>query len=254
VRALCDVAADNDMTIICDEIYRDLVHDPAADVLSPAAVAPHRTVVTTALSKSLALGGWRIGAARLPEGPHGDGLRDRLLGIISRSGPRRPRLSSKRPPTPSPSPHRLPSASPAAGACTPRSPAPWRPDARPPGCSCPHRRPRSTSTPTSGHGASTCAPAIASAPGRTWPGTLERYGAGVLPASVFGEPERTLRVRVATGLLYGDSDEQRETALTASDPLMLPWISAALTRIEDIVADLAPPGPANEESISAGQI
>jgi aspartate/methionine/tyrosine aminotransferase len=68
---------------ICDEIYRDLVHDPAADVLSPAAVAPRRTVVTTALSKSLALGGWRILAARLPEGPHGDGLRDRLLGIVS---------------------------------------------------------------------------------------------------------------------------------------------------------------------------
>lgn len=83
VRTLCDVAAENDLTIICDEIYRDLVHDPAADVLSPAAVAPRRTVVTTALSKSLALGGWRIGAARLPDGPHGDGLRDRLLGIVS---------------------------------------------------------------------------------------------------------------------------------------------------------------------------
>jgi aspartate aminotransferase len=83
---------------------------------------------------------------------------------------------------------------------------------------------------------------------------LERYGAGVLPASVFGEPERTLRVRVATGLLYGDSDAQREAALTASDPLTLPWISAALTRIEDILADLAPPGPANEKSISTGQI
>lgn len=83
---------------------------------------------------------------------------------------------------------------------------------------------------------------------------LERYGAGVLPASVFGEPERTLRVRVATGLLYGDSDAQREAALTASDPLTLPWISAALTRIEDILADLAPPAPANEKSISTGQI
>ena len=61
-------------------------------------------------------------------------------------------------------------------------------------------------------------------------------------------------MRVATGLLYGDSDAQREAALTSSDPLTLPWISAALTRIEDILADLAPPAPANEKSTSAGQI
>ena len=41
----------------------------AAPFASPAAFAPGRTIVTTALSKSLALGGWRIGVARLP----GDG-------------------------------------------------------------------------------------------------------------------------------------------------------------------------------------
>ncbi|MGH3277246.1 MAG: pyridoxal phosphate-dependent aminotransferase, partial [Streptosporangiaceae bacterium] len=71
VRALCAVAVAHDLIIISDEIYRDLVHDPGAPFLSPAAVAPERTVVTTALSKSLALGGWRIGAARLPYGPLG---------------------------------------------------------------------------------------------------------------------------------------------------------------------------------------
>ena len=71
VRAFCAVAAEHDLIIISDEIYRDLVHDPATPVLSPAVVAPQRTVVTTALSKSLAVGGWRIGVARLPEGPLG---------------------------------------------------------------------------------------------------------------------------------------------------------------------------------------
>ena len=255
VRALCDVAAENDMIIISDEIYRDLVHDPAADVLSPAAVAPHRTVVTTALSKSLALGGWRIGAARLPEGPHGDGLRDRLLGIISEiwSAPSAPiqqaaayafaepaqiieritrsrRLHAK-------IARAVAARCAAAGLLVPAPQAafylypdfePWREHLR----AC--------------HGISTGADLARH--------LLERYGAGVLPASVFGEPERTLRVRVATGLLYGDSDAQREAALTASDPLTLPWISAALTRIEDILADLAPPAPANEKSISTGQI
>src|SRR6202044_1565165 len=82
VRALCAVAAEHDLIIISDEIYRDLVHDPTP-VLSPAAVAPDRTVVTTALSKSLALGGWRIGVARLPEGPLGRWLRGQLVGIGS---------------------------------------------------------------------------------------------------------------------------------------------------------------------------
>ena len=48
-----------------------------------------------------------------------------------------------------------------------------------------------------------------------------------------------LRLRLATGLLYGDTDEQREQALTAADPLQLPWISAAMTRLGDILADIA---------------
>jgi hypothetical protein len=80
VRALCQVAAAHQLIIICDEIYRALVHDPATPILSPAQVAPRHTVVTTGLSKSLALGGWRIGAARLPGGPLGDWLRRALIG------------------------------------------------------------------------------------------------------------------------------------------------------------------------------
>ncbi len=68
IRELCQVAEEHDLIIVSDEIYRDLVHDPAAPLTSPACYAPDRTIVTTALSKSLALGGWRIGAARLPDG------------------------------------------------------------------------------------------------------------------------------------------------------------------------------------------
>jgi len=83
VRALCQVAAEHDLVIISDEIYRDLTYETVAPVPSPALIAPARTVVTTALSKNLAVGGWRIGVARLPAGPAGDGLRDRLVGIGS---------------------------------------------------------------------------------------------------------------------------------------------------------------------------
>jgi aspartate aminotransferase len=45
-------------------------------------------VVTTALSKSLALGGWRADAARLPDGPAGRALCGRVLGIASEPSPR----------------------------------------------------------------------------------------------------------------------------------------------------------------------
>ena len=69
---------------------------------------------------------------------------------------------------------------------------------------------------------------------------LDSYGMGVLPGSAFGERECALRLRVATGLLYGETDAERECALAAPDPLALPWIAAALTRLEEILADLAP--------------
>src|SRR4029077_20176754 len=83
VQALCEIAAANQLIIISDEIYRDLIHNPATPILSPAEVAPAQTVVTTGLSKSLALGGWRIGAARMPDGPLGERLRRALLGVGS---------------------------------------------------------------------------------------------------------------------------------------------------------------------------
>ena len=44
---------------------------------------------------------------------------------------------------------------------------------------------------------------------------------------------------VATGLLYGDTDAQREAALSAADPISLPWIASGLARIEEVLADLA---------------
>jgi aspartate aminotransferase len=69
---------------------------------------------------------------------------------------------------------------------------------------------------------------------------LDRCGMGVLPASAFGEDASALRVRVATGLLYGETAAQRERALAAGAPLELPWISAALARIEEILDGLAP--------------
>jgi aspartate/methionine/tyrosine aminotransferase len=69
---------------------------------------------------------------------------------------------------------------------------------------------------------------------------LAGYALVVLPASAFGEEAAALRARVATALLYGDTDEQREQALASPDPVSLPWIAALLQRLEEILADLAP--------------
>ncbi|MCO6005762.1 pyridoxal phosphate-dependent aminotransferase [Actinoallomurus purpureus] len=238
VRRLCEVARELDLVIIADEIYRDLVFDQGADFPSPARFAPERTVITTALSKSLALGGWRIGVALLPEELHG--LRDRLAGVASEiwssaSGPVQEaaayafgeppeitgRIAASR---------RLHAAVATAMAerfadagtrvaapqggfyCYPEFSGPGRDDLR------------------ERHGIETSADLAEF--------LLEEYGVGVLPGSAFGDPPDALRIRVATSLLYGETPEQRDAALGAPDPLALPWIADALDRATEVLSDL----------------
>jgi aspartate aminotransferase len=239
VRALAEVAAEFGLVIISDEIYRDLRYDTAPPLVSPAELAPDRTVVTTALSKSLALGGWRIGVARMPDGPLGRALRDRLVGVGSEiwsatAGPvqEAAALAFSEPPelaervAASRRLHarvcRAVAARLAAAGAEVASPqaafylypdfTAWR-----------ERLAR--------HHQVATGPELARL-------LLARYGMGVLPASAFGEDEAVLRLRVATGLLYGDTTEQREQALAAADPLALPWIARALDRIGDVMAGL----------------
>ena len=67
---------------------------------------------------------------------------------------------------------------------------------------------------------------------------LRKYGVGVLPGSAFGEESGRLRLRVATSMLYGDTEAERMAALHASDPCSLPWIAASLARLDEVLADL----------------
>jgi len=243
IRELCQVATEHDLIIIADEIYRDLIHAEDEPFTSPAAIAPGRTIVTTALSKGLALGGWRIGVARLPGGelaqPLRQGLRDRLLGIGSEiwSAPAAPiqqaaayafsdppelteRIALSR---------RLHGA--VARAVAQRFAAA--------GAEVPSPQGAFYLYPDFGlvrdrlqakHGVRTSEELAGL--------LLQRYGMGVLPGSAFGDDPAALRLRVATGLLYGETDRQRETALAAADPAAVPWITSALNRIEDVLADL----------------
>jgi len=239
VRDLCSVAEAYDLVIISDEIYRDLVHDPDAPFTSPAAISPERTVVTAGLSKNLALGGWRLGVARLPAGEFGRDLRDRLLGIGSEiwSAPAGPvqqaaALAFSEPPelaervalsrrlhrsVARAAAHRFA----AAGAEVPAPQAAFYlyPDFTPLSDVLLER-----------HGI-TSDESLASV-------LLHEYGVGVLPGSAFGEDGARLRLRVATSLLYGGTDDERHAALNSADPCSLPWIAGSLDRLEEVLADL----------------
>src|SRR5690606_13097088 len=82
VAGVCAVAERHGLAVVSDEIYRDLCYEPA-DHASPAALLPDRCFVTGGLSKSVALGGWRVGFARFPRGDLGERTRRRAIGVAS---------------------------------------------------------------------------------------------------------------------------------------------------------------------------
>ena len=244
LRRLGETARDLGLVILSDEIYGDLVFDPAAPAVSPARFAPERTVTTTGLTKNLALGGWRIGVARFPDNSLGHELRTALVGVASQiwSSPTAPVQAAAAYAFGEPSEitahvsasrrlhaavvHAVAARFDAVGALL----APVR-------ATCylyPDLEPLRTRIRRS-HDVHTGDDLVRL--------LLERYGIGVLPASAFGEDAVPLRLRLATSRLYGETDEQRWAALAADDPPALPWIRSTVDRIEEVLADLA--GPAH---------
>lgn len=243
VRAVCAVAEKYGLIIISDEIYRDLIHDDAPEFESPTTFLPERTVVTTGLSKNLALGGWRLGVARLPAGDLGRELRDRLLAIGSEiwSAPANPVqhaaayaftepaeltehvARSRRLHAAVAQAVALRFAAGGASVACPQAAFYVYPDFGP-----------LADVLLARHGVTGDA-GLADL-------LLHEYGVGVLPASAFGEPAWRLRLRVATGMLYGETAAARAAALAAAgsgaDPCELPWIAAALARLEEVLAEL----------------
>lgn len=239
MRRLAEVARELDLVIISDEIYRDLVHDPVTPLASPAEFAPERTVISTGLSKSLALGGWRIGVTRLPDSDVGHQLHDSLLGVVSEiwSSPAAPiqqaaTYAFDEPPelvdhiVRSRRLHGL-----VSGAVTDRFVAAGAMVVPPqaafylyPDFECWRGRLATDHGVTSG-------PELTAM-------LLEEYGMGVLPAAEFGEGDDALRMRVATSLLYGETEAQRYAALAADDPTALPWIRAHLDRLSEVLTDV----------------
>lgn len=169
VRQLALVARELDLVIISDEIYCDLVYASSAPAESPARHAPERTVVTTGLTKNLALGGWRTGVARLPDSELGRALHGRLVSIASQiwSSPTAPVQTAAA--YAFGEPRRSPGTSRRAAGCTrrwcarsppvsPRPAPPWPRSARP-----------ATSTRTSNPSGTTWRGRTASSTATTWP-------------------------------------------------------------------------------------
>jgi aspartate aminotransferase len=233
---LCAIAEKEDLLIVSDEIYRDVVFDEDARLLSPAEVMPERTVVTTGLSKSLALGGWRIGAARFPAGRWGSEIRQRVLGVASQS------WSSLAGPMQSVAEYAFsePVELVAHVAASTRLHGAVA---------------RALHKVVTSHGAS-CRPptgafylypdleSIRDPLGRRGVGDsaalerhlLEDHGVAVLGGHHFGDEPGALRFRMATSLLYGADDEQRWESLRSDEPLELPQIAGPLAELDHVFA------------------
>lgn len=227
VREVCAVAERHGLAVISDEIYAELCHDGSAP---PSALAhlPERTVVTGGLSKSMALGGWRIGFARVPDGAWGRELARELTGVASEvwsalAAPMQAVAAYVLADPPEVTAHiaaarRLHAAvARAVHAEFVRAGA----ECRPPEAGFylyPGFGPLRTELGRQGIGTGM---ELAAA-------LLSRDGVGVLAGEAFGDEAGALRVRVATSLLYGETGEERWAALGHADPVSLPWVAGSL--------------------------
>ncbi|MFT8987907.1 MAG: pyridoxal phosphate-dependent aminotransferase [Bifidobacterium psychraerophilum] len=232
IEALLRIAREQKLFIISDEIYRDLAYDHI-HFTSPAELAPERTFVTTGLSKSMALGGWRIGAARFPQNDLGDRIMREVIGTASEIWSGMPiflepvaeycfsepadvlkrvavsRLLHQRVSTEM---HRIMVEA---------------------GASC--RTPSGAFYIYPTFQGSSFARSLDVTDDTSLSRVLfERFGIAVLPGSAFGDLPERMGLRVVTSMIYGDSDEERLDTLHSSDPLESDSVRNGLERVRDV--------------------
>jgi aspartate aminotransferase len=233
VREVMEIAGANGLSVVSDEIYRDLAHDPEG-LRSPAEYLPERTYVTSGLSKSMALGGWRIGMARFPDAE----VRHAVIALASEI------WSSLAAPMQHVAAHVL-AEPPDVVEHVARSRELHRAvtsgvherlvaggvECRPPSGGFylyPDFEPfRDRLAELGADGGDALAELL-----------LERFDVAVLSGSAFGDEPAALRFRLATSLLYGGTDEERREALASNDPTSLPRIRDALDRLGSAIASL----------------
>jgi aspartate aminotransferase len=247
VEAVCTVSDRHGVAVISDEIYRELAYQPDA-FYSPAQSLPERTVVTTGLSKSAALGGWRIGVARFPEGAWGSSLQADVVALASElwsslAAPMQMVASRIFSEPATVVEHiarsrRLHSSvaqavyqlfTEAGAECrVPQGAFYLYPDFAPI---------RSGLEKLGATSSESLAEYL-----------LNQRGVAVLAGSAFGDDPSALRFRVATSLLYGQTDEQRWESLHSDRPCDLPWIKDSLAHLAEALI------PLRSLSLSAGLV
>jgi aspartate aminotransferase len=231
------VACECGLQVLSDEIYAELAHSPEAFV-SAAVLDPDNVVVTGGLSKSHALGGWRVGVLRAPPNAFGAALVDRLTSVASEiwsclSAPidaaaevayAEPEtlvdfVASARTLHATVSEAAYAVVADAGLACRKPSAAFYLyPDFEPLRAPLAQRG-ITTSSELADH-------------------LLEHFGVAVLPAAAFGDDG--LSARLATSLLYGDSEEERWEALSAgSEAADLPRVKSALAQLREALETVA---------------
>lgn len=234
-------AREAELLVFADEVYLDLAHRPE-EVSSAAALDPDNVFLTAGLSKSLALGGWRVGFLRTPQTAFGEEVAGAARAIASQ-------IWSCLPPPVE-----------AAAQVAFEEPAAIRDylvESRDL-----HRQvvevaydvvttAGAVSRPPSGgfyvypdmEGAREALTAKGIPDGAALASALlEDFGVVVLPAAAFGEDPAALRFRVATSMLYGENDAERREALEAGrtgEAPALPRIADALARLGEALTEVA---------------
>lgn len=234
-----EAAAGEGLHLVSDETWRDTVHAPQETVLlSPAEMLPGRVTVVTDLAGGLLPAGWPAAFARFPANGGGDGLRARVLDILTALG----------------ASVAAPVAAAAAYALTEPEPV----TARRTAAGHLHARVAAAAHSVVVGAGALCRPPRAGRhlyvdlgplrPALTAQGVgdaqdLEdfltaRLGMPAPGGHRFGDDLGALRVRLSTGPLLGGSDEECAECLTSPAPLELPHVQRALITLESVFDDL----------------
>ncbi|MEU6372258.1 aminotransferase class I/II-fold pyridoxal phosphate-dependent enzyme [Streptomyces sp. NPDC046909] len=234
-----EAAAGEGLHLVSDETWRDTLHAPHQTVLiGPAEMLPENVTVVTDLAGALLPPGWPAAVARFPAGGFGDGLRARVLDILTAMGAR----------------VAAPVATAAGYALTEPEPV----TARVAATVRLHAR-----VAAAAHAAVVSAGALARPPQagrhlyadlgplRT---ALSAHGVGDaqdleeflaarlgMPAPGghrFGDDLGALRVRLSTGSLLTGTDAELKECLSSPSPLELPHVQRALITLKSVFDDL----------------